>query len=112
MPYKIITKDQLEDHINQIRCGYSYEGEVLYFMNSSNIVIGLLKKKTIWYIMCRVTREFLWTACLVSIKLISRATLCYISVYPDQPCSTQIDKKNIVTDQTDFVTFDLDVTLK
>ena len=85
MPYKIITKDQLEDHINQIRCGYSYEGELLYFMNSSNIVIGLLKKKTIWYIMCRVTREFLWTACLVSIKLISRATLCYISAYPYHP---------------------------
>lgn len=32
----------------QIRQGYDYEGEVLYFMDEQGEVIGLLKKKTVW----------------------------------------------------------------
>ena len=32
----------------QIRQAYGYEGEVLYFLDEAQSVIGLLKKKTIW----------------------------------------------------------------
>lgn len=32
----------------QIRQGYQYEGEVLYFLDNKGSVLGLLKKKTVW----------------------------------------------------------------
>lgn len=34
----------------QIRRGYQYEGEVLYFLDNDGGVMGLLKKKTVWYV--------------------------------------------------------------
>ncbi|ELT97468.1 hypothetical protein CAPTEDRAFT_221450 [Capitella teleta] len=41
----------------QIRKSYQKEGEVLYFITSDDVTIGLLKKKSIWYIICRAIRE-------------------------------------------------------
>jgi hypothetical protein len=41
----------------KIRAAHGYEGEVLYFLDSKNEVIGLLKKKTTWYIIIRAIRE-------------------------------------------------------
>ena len=38
----------LEDRLLSIRQGYGYEGEVLYFVDGNENVIGLLKKKTSW----------------------------------------------------------------
>ena len=43
--------------MEQIRRDYGYEGEVLYFLDDQNNVIGLIKKKTAWYILCRALRE-------------------------------------------------------
>ena len=40
-----------------IRRGHGYEGEVLYFLDDKDNVIGLLKKKTAWYILLRSLRE-------------------------------------------------------
>lgn len=41
----------------KVREGRDYEGEVLYFMDSDNNTVGLLKKKTTWYIILRAIRE-------------------------------------------------------
>ena len=43
--------------MDKIRRDYGYEGEVLYFLDDINDVIGLLKKKTAWYVICRAIRE-------------------------------------------------------
>jgi hypothetical protein len=43
--------------IEKIRKGFNYEGDVLYFIDSAHNVIGLLKKKTVWYIIVRALRE-------------------------------------------------------
>ncbi|XP_064640559.1 uncharacterized protein LOC135495658 [Lineus longissimus] len=55
--YEVLPISVVDDRMKQVRLGYGYEGEVLYFLDSDNAVIGLLKKKTIWYILCRAIRE-------------------------------------------------------
>ncbi|XP_076449825.1 uncharacterized protein LOC143286118 [Babylonia areolata] len=55
--YSILPVSDVESRMAQIRQGYQYEGEVLYFLDDGGSVIGLLKKKTIWYIICRAIRE-------------------------------------------------------
>ena len=42
----------------QVRQGYGYEGEVLYFLDSGLQTIGLLKKKTIWYFPDSFTSDY------------------------------------------------------
>ena len=49
--------EQFEKVCKSVRADHGYEGVVLYFVNASNNVIGLLKKKTIWYIYLRAIRE-------------------------------------------------------
>jgi len=46
-----------EDYLTKIRKDFGYEGVVLYFIDSEFNVIGLLKKKTVWYIIIRAVRE-------------------------------------------------------
>ena len=41
----------------KVRKGYGYEGEVIYFIDEYGNVIGILKKKTVWYIILRAIRE-------------------------------------------------------
>lgn len=41
----------------QIRKDHGYEGDVLYFVDAELNVIGILKKKTTWYIIIRAIRE-------------------------------------------------------
>lgn len=41
----------------QIRSEFGYEGRVLYFLDEQRNVIGVLKKKTAWYIILRSIRE-------------------------------------------------------
>ncbi|XP_078608518.1 uncharacterized protein LOC144880284 [Branchiostoma floridae x Branchiostoma japonicum] len=55
--YELVPASEVETHMKQIRQGYGYEGEVLYFLDADGAVIGLLKKKTIWYIVIRAIRE-------------------------------------------------------
>ncbi|BFZ19863.1 hypothetical protein BsWGS_22901 [Bradybaena similaris] len=55
--YELLGPSHLLDKMKQIRQGYQFEGEVLYFLDNGNHVIGLLKKKTVWYIICRALRE-------------------------------------------------------
>lgn len=55
--YEVIKPTDIDDRMNKIRHDYGYEGEVLYFLDNSENVIGLLKKKTAWYIVARAIRE-------------------------------------------------------
>ncbi|XP_035829225.1 uncharacterized protein LOC101847791 [Aplysia californica] len=55
--YDVLAASDVESRMKQIRKGYLYEGEVLYFLDETDNVIGLLKKKTVWYIICRAIRE-------------------------------------------------------
>ena len=42
---------------DRIRRDFGNEGQVLYFATEDDVVIGLLKKKTMWYIILRALRE-------------------------------------------------------
>ncbi|XP_074646130.1 uncharacterized protein LOC141902347 [Tubulanus polymorphus] len=55
--YDLIPVSDLDLRMQQVRCGYNSEGEVFYFLDFNSNVVGLLKKKTVWYIMCRAIRE-------------------------------------------------------
>eukprot|EP00095_Tigriopus_kingsejongensis_P002818 maker-scaffold80_size398941-snap-gene-1.9 protein:Tk02818 transcript:maker-scaffold80_size398941-snap-gene-1.9-mRNA-1 annotation:"hypothetical protein BRAFLDRAFT_126791" len=55
--YEVIEGDQGEARMDLVRRGYGYEGEVFYYLDRRGNVIGLLKKKTAWYVMCRAIRE-------------------------------------------------------
>ena len=55
--YEVITANKVDERMIRIRHDYGYEGEVLYFMDSDDNVIGLLKKKTTWYVVARAIRE-------------------------------------------------------
>ncbi|XP_037093842.1 uncharacterized protein LOC119113665 [Pollicipes pollicipes] len=54
--YSVVTGDveeQLPDVVLEVRKAYGFEGKVLYFVDSDDNVIGMLKKKTVWYVMLR-----------------------------------------------------------
>ena len=55
--YDIIQPTEVDERMDKIRHDYGYEGEVLYFLDSDENVIGLLKKKTAWYVVARAIRE-------------------------------------------------------
>jgi hypothetical protein len=57
VPYDVIDADQADARMDLVRRGYDYEGEVLYFVDAKDNVIGLLKKKTAWYVLSRAIRE-------------------------------------------------------
>ncbi|CAG0896340.1 unnamed protein product [Cyprideis torosa] len=57
-PYSVIPLTSLQERIDYIhRNLYGVEGEVLMFVNEAQEVIGLVKKKSIWYICLRAIRE-------------------------------------------------------
>jgi len=55
--YEIIPVHQFEDKMKETRQGKGYEGAVFYFIDQDDNTIGLLKKKTVWYILLRAIRE-------------------------------------------------------
>lgn len=55
--YSTITLNEIDDYLVKVRNDYGYEGSVLYFLDSDLNVIGILKKKTTWYIIIRAVRE-------------------------------------------------------
>ncbi|KAK6982506.1 actin-binding protein ipp [Biomphalaria glabrata] len=66
--YEVIDITEVFDRMRKIRQGYQYEGEVLYFLAEDGSVIGLLKKKTVWYILCRAIREKTRFSCAALLK--------------------------------------------
>jgi hypothetical protein len=55
--YEIVDAADSEKRMGEIRAGYGYEGEVMYFLDADDTTVGLLKKKTTWYVLCRAIRE-------------------------------------------------------
>ena len=55
--YTVISAGRAEARMEEVRAGYGYEGEVLYFMDADGCTVGLVKKKTAWYVVCRAIRE-------------------------------------------------------
>jgi hypothetical protein len=55
--YEIILSSEVNNRKEDVRRGYGYEGEVLYFVDKNDHVFGLVKKKTAWYIVLRAIRE-------------------------------------------------------
>ncbi|CAF0805884.1 unnamed protein product [Adineta ricciae] len=57
--YDIIENQShlLNEYLTSIKYRQECEGSVLYFLNKDDQVIGLLKKKTIWYVILRAIRE-------------------------------------------------------
>ncbi|KAG0712982.1 hypothetical protein GWK47_017247 [Chionoecetes opilio] len=58
--HTVIQAEDVQRHREEIRQGkhgYREEGEVLYFLDESEKTIGLVKTKTVWYIMLRALRE-------------------------------------------------------
>ncbi|XP_021358306.1 uncharacterized protein LOC110453614 isoform X2 [Mizuhopecten yessoensis] len=73
--YDRVAIPNLDKRMKEIRGGYQFEGEVLYFLDSQGVVMGLLKKKTVWYIMCRAIREKLRAACISLTKYREQFTI-------------------------------------
>ncbi|CAF0760832.1 unnamed protein product [Didymodactylos carnosus] len=57
--YDIIENKQdiLNEYLLSIKYRHECEGSVLYFLDDNDRVVGLLKKKTIWYVILRAIRE-------------------------------------------------------
>ncbi|MPC20175.1 hypothetical protein E2C01_013107 [Portunus trituberculatus] len=58
--YTVIQVEDVQKYRDEIRHGehgYHEEGEVLYFLTEDEETIGLVKAKTVWYIMLRALRE-------------------------------------------------------
>jgi len=57
-----VSCSKAEARMEEVRAGYGYEGEVLYFLDKEDRTVGLVKKKTAWYVLCRAIREKVNTA--------------------------------------------------
>ena len=51
--YEVIETARAEERMEGVRRESGYEGEVFYFLDAKDNVIGLLKKKTAWYVVLR-----------------------------------------------------------
>ena len=51
--YEVIETARAEERMERVRRDVGYEGEVLYFLDARDNIIGLLKKKTAWYVALR-----------------------------------------------------------
>ncbi|KAI9356186.1 hypothetical protein DFJ73DRAFT_823287 [Zopfochytrium polystomum] len=55
---RALADDQrLADVCAEIRAAHGVEGSVLYFLDAAGDVVGMLKKKSVWYIVVRAVRE-------------------------------------------------------
>ncbi|KAI8847604.1 hypothetical protein BC829DRAFT_395826 [Chytridium lagenaria] len=53
----ILLPELRKDFVDGVRGDHGNEGRVIYFLDKEGEVIGLLKKKTVWYIVIRAIRE-------------------------------------------------------
>ncbi|ODM96588.1 hypothetical protein Ocin01_10086 [Orchesella cincta] len=51
------VSSKMESCIRKVQQEFGHEGKVLYFLDSENCTIGLIKKKTAWYVILRSLRE-------------------------------------------------------
>jgi len=62
--YQEISVGSLVEHMADIRSRHGVEGEVLFFLDGDRRTIGMLKKKTVWYIVVRAIWQKVQTACM------------------------------------------------
>jgi len=62
--YSLISVGSLYEHMADIRSRYGVEGEVLFFLGDDRRTIGMLKKKSVWYIIVRAIRQKVHAACM------------------------------------------------
>ena len=62
--YSVISVESLDEHMTDIRSRHGVEGEVLFFLDDNRKTIGMLKKKTVWYIVVRAIRQKVHAACM------------------------------------------------
>ena len=55
--HTVVSVENVDHQMELVRRGHGTEGQVFYFVGKNNTVIGLLKKKTAWYVMARAIRE-------------------------------------------------------
>jgi hypothetical protein len=55
--YRVIPIDSVAEKVVELRKTHGIEGAVLYYIDSNGNTIGMLKKKTVWYIVVRAIRE-------------------------------------------------------
>ncbi|XP_037070079.1 uncharacterized protein LOC119091407 [Pollicipes pollicipes] len=58
--YSVVTdniEEELPDIMLRVRKAHGFEGKVIFFVDDDGNVIGMLKKKTAWYILLRALRE-------------------------------------------------------
>eukprot|EP00043_Microstomoeca_roanoka_P025111 m.7588 g.7588 ORF g.7588 m.7588 type:complete len:522 (-) comp5254_c0_seq2:96-1661(-) len=63
--YEVLPFKCFDEHVAKIRQSFGKEGSVLYVLDSDTTngkVLGLFKKKTIWYVIVRAIREKIKTA--------------------------------------------------
>lgn len=72
----ILTK--LPQLMQDVRSGHGFEGRVICFVSEDGSIIGMLKKKTAWYILLRALREKLafgldrWTFAELKTRILTR----------------------------------------
>jgi hypothetical protein len=52
-----LALSEIDSYMVKVRQAVGYEGVVMYFLDSDMNTVGLLKKKTTWYIVIRAIRE-------------------------------------------------------
>jgi len=57
LDFEVVDYDSIGEYLHKIREDYGHEGVVIYFLDEKENVIGMLKKKTTWYIVLRAIRE-------------------------------------------------------
>eukprot|EP00049_Salpingoeca_infusionum_P011794 m.207661 g.207661 ORF g.207661 m.207661 type:complete len:544 (+) comp15029_c0_seq6:67-1698(+) len=65
VPYEAVVPANLTNYFEDVRQRVNTEGVVLYFLDKTSFdgnVVGMLKKKTVWYVLLRALREKLRTA--------------------------------------------------
>jgi len=62
--YSLISVGCLDEHMTDIRSRYGVEGEVLFFLDANWRTVGMLKKKSVWYIIVRAIRQKVHAACV------------------------------------------------
>eukprot|EP00055_Hartaetosiga_balthica_P017839 m.123942 g.123942 ORF g.123942 m.123942 type:complete len:524 (+) comp9417_c2_seq15:321-1892(+) len=55
--YSIEDFSNFDEYVDFVRQSHGKEGKVLYVLDDTENVIGMLKKKTIWYVVVRAIRE-------------------------------------------------------
>ena len=55
--WRALPMHRVGQYCERVLRAHGHEGVVLYYVDASDRVVGLVKKKTAWYVLCRALRE-------------------------------------------------------